>query len=58
VKCIFALILVLIIFKHPECRIQKNCVDMRARDGRGSGVQGGVNGATAPGIQDKGASKE
>jgi len=30
-KCIFALILVLIIFKHPKNRIRKNCVDMHAR---------------------------
>jgi len=36
VKCIFALILVLIIFKHPKYRIWKNCVDMCARDGRGA----------------------
>jgi len=35
VKCIFALTLVLISFKHPKYRIQKNCVDMCARDGRG-----------------------
>jgi len=34
VKCIFALILVLIIFKHPKYGIRKNCVDMCARDGR------------------------
>jgi len=40
VKCIFAHILVLIIFKHPKYRIQKHCVDMCARDGRGSGDQG------------------
>ena len=35
-KCIFALILVLIILKHPKCTIRKNCVDMCARDGRGA----------------------
>ena len=35
-KCIFALILVLIIFKHPKYRIRKKCVDMCARDGRGT----------------------
>ena len=35
-KCIFALILVLIIFKHPKYTIRKNCVDMCARDGRGA----------------------
>jgi len=32
----FALILVLIIFKHPKYRIRKNCVDMCARDSRGA----------------------
>jgi len=37
VKCIFALILVLIIFKHPKYKIRKNCVDMCARHGRGPG---------------------
>ena len=31
VKCIFALILVLTIFKHPKYTIRKNCVDMCAR---------------------------
>jgi len=36
VKCIFALILVLMIFKHPKYTIRKNCVDMWARDGRGA----------------------
>jgi len=36
VKCIFALILVLIIFKYPKYRIRKNCVDMCAGDGRGA----------------------
>jgi len=36
VKCIFALILVLIIFKHPKYTIRKNCVDMCTRDGRGA----------------------
>jgi len=36
VKCIFALILALIIFKHPKYRIRKNCVDMCAMDGRGA----------------------
>ena len=35
-KCIFALILVLIIFKHPKYTIRKNRVDMRARDDRGA----------------------
>jgi len=35
VKCIFALILVLIIFKHTKYIVRKNCVDMCARDGRG-----------------------
>jgi len=35
VKCIFALILVLIIFKHPKYTIRQNYVDMCARDGRG-----------------------
>jgi len=35
VKCIFVLILVLIIFKHPKYTIRKNCVDMCARHGRG-----------------------
>jgi len=33
-KCIFALTLVLIIFKHPKYRSRKNCVDMCARVGR------------------------
>jgi len=28
VKCIFALILVLIIFKHPKYTIRKNCVEV------------------------------
>ena len=32
----FALILALIIFKHPKCTIRKNCVDMCARHGRGA----------------------
>jgi len=36
VKCIFALILVLIIFKHPEYTIRKNCIDMCATDGKGA----------------------
>jgi len=36
VKCIFALILVLIIFKRSKYRIRKNCVDMCARHGRGA----------------------
>jgi len=35
VKCIFALILVLIIFKHPKYTIRKNFVHKCARDGRG-----------------------
>jgi len=35
VKCIFALILVSNIFKHPKYTITKNCVDMCARHGRG-----------------------
>jgi len=34
VKCIFALILVLIIFKHIKYTIRKNCVDMCPRHGR------------------------
>jgi len=34
VKRIFALILVLIIFKHTKYTIQKNCADMCARHGR------------------------
>jgi len=36
VKCIFALVHVLIMFKHPKYRIRKNCVDTCARDGRGA----------------------
>jgi len=36
VKCIFALILVLIIFKHTKYTIRKHCVDMCARHGRGA----------------------
>jgi len=38
VKCIFALILVSIIFKNPKHKhtIRKNCVDMCARHGRGA----------------------
>jgi len=36
VKCIFALILVLIIFKHTKHTIRKNCVDLCARHGRGA----------------------
>ena len=36
VKCIFALFLVLIIFKHPKYRIRNNCVDMCARYGKGA----------------------
>jgi len=36
VKCIFALIPALIIFKHPKYRIRKNCVDIYAMDGRGA----------------------
>jgi len=36
VKCIFALILVLIIFKHIRYTTRKNCVDMCARHGRGA----------------------
>jgi len=35
VQCIFALILVLIIFKHPKYTTRKSCVDMCAKDGRG-----------------------
>jgi len=35
VKCIFALIHVLIIFKHTKYAIRKNCGDMSARHGRG-----------------------
>ena len=35
-KCIFALIYVLIIVKHPRCRIRKNCVDICDRHGRGA----------------------
>jgi len=35
VKCIFALIVVSIIFKQPKYTIRKNCVDMCARRGRG-----------------------
>jgi len=59
VKCILALILVLIIFKHPKYRIRKNCVRMCARDGRGQWrAGGGANGATAPDIQGRGSSKE
>jgi len=41
VKNIFALILVLSIFKHPRYRIRKNCVDMCARDGSGQWREGG-----------------
>jgi len=58
VKCIFALILVLIIFKHLKYGIQKKCVDVCARDGRGSGVQGRMNKVMAPGSQGRRASKE
>jgi len=36
VKCIFALILILIIFKHPKYTIPKTCVDMCARHGKGA----------------------
>jgi len=36
VKCIFSLILVLIIFKHPRYTIRKNVVDMCARHGKGA----------------------
>jgi len=36
VKCIFALILVLSIFKHPKYTLRKNCIDMCARHGRGA----------------------
>jgi len=36
VKCIFALILILIILKHHKYTIRKNCVDMFARHGRGA----------------------
>jgi len=36
VKCIFALIFVLIIFKHPKYTIRKNFVDMCAVHGRGA----------------------
>jgi len=36
VKCIFAVILVLIIFKHTNYTIRKNCVDLCARHGRGA----------------------
>ena len=32
----FALILFLIIFKHPKYTIRKNCVDMSAMHGRGA----------------------
>jgi len=35
-KCIFALILVLIIFKHAKYTARNNCVDMCARHGRGA----------------------
>jgi len=35
VKCTFALILVLIIFKHTKYAIRKNCVDMCAMHSRG-----------------------
>jgi len=35
VKYIFALILVLIIFKHTKYAIRKNCTDMCARHGIG-----------------------
>ena len=35
-KCIFALILVLIIFKHTNYTTRKNCVDMCARHGKGA----------------------
>jgi len=34
VKCILALILVLIIFKHTKYTVRKNCVDMCVRHGR------------------------
>jgi len=36
VKCIFALILVLIIFKHIKYTTRKNCVNMCGRHGRGT----------------------
>jgi len=36
VKYIFALIRVLITFKHPKYTMRKNCVDMCARHGRGA----------------------
>jgi len=58
VKCIFALILVLIIFKHPKYRIRKNCVDMCAREGRRQWHAGEENRATTLDIQGRGASKE
>jgi len=35
VKYIFALIVVLIIFKHTKYTMRKNCADMCARHGRG-----------------------
>jgi len=34
VKCIFVLILVLIIFKHTKYTIRKTCVDIGAKHGR------------------------
>jgi len=36
VKCISALIVVLIIFKHTKYTVWNNCVDMCARHGRGA----------------------
>jgi len=36
VKCILALIPVLIIFKHPKYTIRKICVDVCAKHGRGA----------------------
>jgi len=36
VKCTFALILVLIIFKHTKYTIRKNCDGLCARHGRGA----------------------
>jgi len=35
-KCIFGLIIVLIIFKHTKYTIRKNCVNICARHGRGA----------------------
>jgi len=57
-KCIFTLILVLIIFKHPKYRIRKKCVDMCARDGRGQWRAEGGERGDGPGHPRQGASKE